>query len=100
MSPEIAKLNRNNTLLIKSPSFVRAGLQVNSRGRGIVGEIPITASPGSLIQYQPANVLWFDASELIGSSRSNVRFELVNEAEQRVPTSGDSYQFVLQLRWA
>ena len=99
LSPSTAQLNRNNTLLIRS-DIVSGGLPVNSNARGIVGEVPINVVPGSLIQYQPQNILWFDASELIGNSRQNIRFELVNEAEQRVPTSGDAYSFVLMLRWS
>jgi hypothetical protein len=80
--------------------MVTAGLPVNSLARGIVGQVPLAGtSPGSLVDYQPNNILWVDASELIGNRRQNVRFELVNEAEQRVPTAGDTYQFVLQLRW-
>ena len=99
VSPETAALNRNNTLLIRT-DLVTAGLPVNSLARGIIGQVPLAGTPpGSLVDYQPNNILWVDASELIGNSRQNVRFELVNEAEQRVPTSGDTYQFVLQLRW-
>ena len=99
ISPAAAKLNRNNTLLIRT-DMITAGLPVNSLARGIIGQVPLAGTaPGSLVNYQPNNILWVDASELIGNSRQNVRFELVNEAEQRVPTSGDTYQFVLQLRW-
>ena len=94
-----AQLNRTNLYLITS-DLVAEGLPVNALARGVIGQVPITSNPGEQVNYQPPQVLWFQAEELIGRPRMNVRFSLVNQNLQATPTSGDSYSFVLQIRWS
>jgi hypothetical protein len=93
-----AQLNRTNMYLLLS-DLVTNGLPVNARGRGVIGVIPIVAATGSQDNYMPTNILWADCSELIGNSRMNVRFQLVNQSLQATPTSGESYSFTIMLRW-
>jgi len=97
-SPNEAKLNRTNLYLLTS-DLVTTGVPVNALSRGVLGQVPIVVNPGEQDVFQPPNVQWFDASELIGRPRMNVRFALVNQDLKPVPTSGDSYSFVLQLRY-
>ena len=93
-----AEFNRNNSYLIKS-NIVSYGIPVNNIAPNIISQIPINVSPGSQINYQPQNVLWVDGSELIGNSRLNLDFELVNQSLQAAPTSGDIWSFVLSIRY-
>jgi hypothetical protein len=98
VSQNQASLNRTNMYLLLS-DLVTNGLAVNARGRGVIGVIPILASVGHQDNYSPTNILWVDASELIGSSRSNIKFQLVNESLQATPMAGESFSFTLMLQW-
>ena len=98
-SPAVAKLNRNNSYLIKT-TLVSSGIPLNSSAQGIISSIPIPAgSVNSLIAYNPPQILWFDCSELIGSTKSNFSFELTNENLQPTPTSGNYYSFTVLIEY-
>ena len=64
-SDNVAQFNRVNSYIIAS-NLVSQGIPVSSQSRGIIATIPISAVPGSQVNYAPQNVLWFDATELIG----------------------------------
>lgn len=93
-----ARLNRTNLYLILS-DMVQTGLTVNALARGVIGQVPIVANPGEQIVHEPSNVNWFAANELIGRPRGSARFSLVNQDLRATPTSGDTYSFVVQIRW-
>ena len=97
-SPGEARLNRVNLFLITS-DLVTTGIPVNALARGVLGQVPINVNPGEQETFQPNNIQWFDASELIGRPRMNVRFALSNQDLSPVPTAGESFSFVLQLRY-
>jgi hypothetical protein len=93
-----AQLNRTNLYLLLS-DLVTNGLPVNALARGVVGVIPITAEPGYQDVYQPTNIMWGDATELIGRPRMNIRFSLVNQSLNPTPTAGETYSFTLVIRY-
>lgn len=89
-----ASFNRNNAYALVS-NLVSLGIPVNNQSRGIIASIPIDVAPGSEINYNPQNVVWFGANDLIGVSKSNITFQLVNQSLQPTPTAGDSYSFTV-----
>lgn len=94
-----AQLNRVNTYLISSPNFIRGGIPTNNTSTGLLCAVPITARPGSLINYQAMNVLWTPAPDLVGKSKTNFTFKLTNEAFAATPTAGDTWSFTLMIRY-
>ena len=94
-----ASFNRNNSYLI-STNMISNGIPVNSNGRGIIASIPIPAgSVNSIISYEPNQLLYFDAGELIGSPKMNFSFSLTNENLQPTPTNGDYWSFSLMIEY-
>jgi hypothetical protein len=94
-----AQLDRVNTYLISSDNFIRGGIPTNSTTAGLLGTVPITAPPGSLINYTAMNILWTPAADLVGKNKSNFLFRLANELGQATPTAGDSWSFTLIIRY-
>lgn len=97
-SDNTAAFNRNNSYVIAS-NLVSQGIPVNSQSQGIIATVPIAIVPGSQVNYSPQNVVWFDAGELIGNSKINMRFMLKNQNLEATPTSGDTWSFVLVIRY-
>ena len=58
---------------------------------GIIADVPITASVGSLINYQPFRPIKSDATELIGNPKQSFTFALVDQLERDVSTLGEEY---------
>ena len=94
----VEKIPLTGPLVIAS-NLVAGGIPVNNSSRGIIATIPISAPPGSQINYSPTNVIWFDAQELIGGQRSNLQFSLLDQNLREAPTGGESYSFVILIRW-
>jgi len=98
-SPNVASFNRNNSYLI-STNMVSSGIPVNSNARGIISSIPIpSGSINAIISYEPNQITWFDASELIGASKMNFSFQLSNENLSPTPTSGDYWSFTFIIEY-
>jgi hypothetical protein len=96
-SQDPANINRNNSYTIQSN--ICDGLVVNRATSGVIASIPIDASPGSQINYDPRQLTWIPASELRGVSRNRLTFQLGNQDLAPTPTSGELYAFVIQIRW-
>ena len=92
-----ANLNRNNSYRIRG-TLVSAGIQVNAIAGGVIAQVPIDQSPGSQINYQPQQSLWFSAGELIGTGKQSLQFFLENEQGESTPTGGEYWSFVVQFR--
>lgn len=92
-----ANLNRNNSYRIRG-TLVSGGIQVNAIAGGVIAQVPIDQSPGSQINYQPQNSLWFGAGELIGTGKQSLQFYLENEKGESTPTGGEYWSFAVQFR--
>lgn len=92
-----AAFNRNNSYTIQSN--ICDGLVVNRATSGVIATIPITAPPGSQINFDPRQLTWIPAPELRGVSRSRLTFQLGNQDLEATPTAGELYTFVVQIRW-
>ena len=92
-----ASFNRVNAYLISTTSM--NGLVVNKNSTGVVTEVPIDAPPGSQIVYQPVYPVWFSAPELLNGGRQKWSFMLTDQSGRPTPTLGESYSFVLSIRY-
>jgi len=98
LADNVAAFNSVNAFLIECGSIVNDGININQIGTSIVGQIPITASPNSLISYSPEQAIWIDSEHLIGANRTDIRFTLKNELLQNVKVL-DAFNFTLSIRW-
>ena len=97
--PNEASLNRVNSYAIQS-DFCTSGIQINGSSRGIMASLPINVGPGRQINYAPAQISWFDASELIGRPKQAVRLALLDQDLRPTPTSGDYWSMALVIKWS
>lgn len=93
-----AAFNRVNSYIIAS-NLVSQGIPVNDKSRGIIATVPITAAPGSQVNYSPQNVIWFDAGELIGQPKINMQFSLLDQNLRSVDIP-DYYSFVVSIKYS
>lgn len=98
LGDNIAKFNSFNLILISMPTLLKQGIPVNAVGKAILGSIPITAKPNSLITYSPSYPIWSDANHLAGSNITNIIFESTNENLQPLYVV-DSYSFILSIEY-
>ena len=99
LSPNSATFNRVNSYVIGSDRFVR-GLNVNGEQLfGAVGNVPITAAPGSQINFDPRQIVWVPADELRGAPIVRPRFTLRDQDGRPTPTGGEDWSFVIEIRW-
>ena len=96
-SDSVAQFNRINSWVIAS-NLVPGGISVNNRMRGIIGQINIVAKPGRQDSYMPTNLTSFDANSLVGASRTNLRFELLDQ-NLRTVAMPDTYSLTLKTSW-
>lgn len=97
-SPNPAAFNADNSYLI-STDLISVGLSINNQSYGILVNVPITAAPGSQIIYSPQNIVWTDASDIIGNQKQFVRFRLTNQSLVPINTVGETWQFTLVIKW-
>ena len=98
VSDGIAIFNSVNTFLISCPALCDDGININSIGASILGEVDVTAPPNNLISFQPNQVAWIDVPGLIGSNRSDITFKLLNEIASDVFVL-DPFSFSVTIRW-
>lgn len=76
--PDVAKFNRFSSFFIRS-NLVSGGIPVNTLSERVIAKVPITARPGSLINYNNVNPPAIDISDLIGQSKQGIWFSLVDD---------------------
>ena len=93
-----AKFNRVNSYAIRS-NIVSEGIPINNTSAGMLASIPITTTAGRQIIYTPQNATKINCDELIGQSKSNFDFSLVDQELRPTPTLGEYYSFILTFRY-
>lgn len=93
-----AAFNRTNSFIITS-DLVSDGIPVNSTAANVLVNVPITAAPGSQVNYAPVNPLVIDASELIGALKNSFAFQLRNQTLETIPTAGELYSLVVEFTY-
>jgi hypothetical protein len=94
----IAEFNRVNSYIIAS-NVISNGIPLNGGGRGIIASVPINVNPGSQISYQPQSPIAINASELIGNSKLNIDFELLDQELRPTPTASEDWSFVVSIKY-
>ena len=97
-APNEARYNRVMNYFIRS-NLVSDGIPVNNTSTGIISEIPIDVRVGSLINFIPTNPMRSDCSDLIGNSKSVIRFTLVDQLGRDVSTSGEEWSLAIIFRY-
>ena len=93
-----ARFNAIDFFLIQS-SIVNRGIRTNNTFQSVVCQVPITSPPGSLIVFQPVNLQWTAAPELLGSTVSTIQTSLLDSNGRAVNTQGEPYSVTMQVRW-
>ena len=83
--------------LIICNELVGDGLPLNNVGLGIIGAVPITAAPGSLIAYEAQNILWIQCDQLAGQNLSSLTFQLTNERGEEIQIN-DDFNFTVVIK--
>ena len=91
-----ASFNRINFYYIKS-SLVNQGLSINGISGNIIAQVPITAAPGSQINYQPQNVIAIQARGLIGNPRQQITFQLLDDQLRSVDNLGQFWSVTIEI---
>ena len=97
-SDNTAVFNRINSFFVRS-SMVNNGLPLNNVGSGIIAAIPITAAPGSQINYAPTIPIAVDASDLPGTTLQFISFDLLDQELRYVNTVGEDWSITLAIKY-
>jgi hypothetical protein len=97
-SDNTAVFNRINSFFVRS-SMVNNGLPLNNVGSGIIAAIPITAAPGSQINYARAIPIAVDANNLVGNALQFISFDLLDQDLRFVNTVGEDYSITLAIKY-
>lgn len=98
LADNVAAFNTINYFLISS-DIVNKGIRFNNRYNQIIGQVLIDVSPGSQIVSTPFNPPKIDMSELIGTNRTNIRFNLYDDSFRSVDTNGENWTCRLAIRY-
>ena len=94
-----ANFNRINSFFIRS-SLVMAGLPINTFNAGIIASVPITASPGSQINYQPTVPISVDGSNLPNSPLQYISFDLLDQKLRPVNTMSECWSIIIHIKFS
>ena len=75
-------------------SLVSNGLPINGIYKNILGEVPVSATPGELFHFKARNpAVSFNANELIGTSWNNLQFWITSQNDNNLNMSGEYWSF-------
>lgn len=98
-----AQLNRNDVYLISGTFISSGGIPINNNALGVMASVPISANPGSLINYVASMPIATPADELIGVLKTGFQFKITNGALAATPTGGGRttqfWSFVVTLKY-
>jgi hypothetical protein len=83
-----AQLNRNDLYLISGTFISSGGIPINNNALGVMASVPISAAPGSLINYVAPMPIATPADELIGVLKTGFQFRITNGSLATTPTGG------------
>ena len=98
LAPNVAQFNTVNSLLIHS-DLTTLGIRFNNSYNQSISQVLINVPPGSQIISKPYNPPKVNIQDLAGSTRSNIRFWLTNEKDERVNTNGEYWTARLAIRY-
>lgn len=98
LAPNVAAFNNIEYFLIHS-DLVARGLRVNNSYYQTIGQVLITAAPGSQIVSTPFHPALSQVPELIGSRRSQMRFWLTDENNELVNTNSEDWSARIVIKY-
>ena len=81
---KIAAFNNTNTFNILS-DIVSNGIPINNIGKNLIANVPITASVGSIVNYEPRHPTHVNANELRGKSKQNFYIQIADDNGDALP---------------
>ena len=97
-SDNVAAFNRVNSFILTS-DLVSNGIPTNSTAAKILANVPITSSAGNQVNFQPQTPTRVSIRELIGGSRTNFSFQILDQLLRPLDTNSEFYTMLLTLRW-
>jgi hypothetical protein len=97
LAPNIAGFNTINNFLITT-DLINNGLPVNAQSAGILAQIPITATPNSLINFNPPQIVYIQCDHLIGKARQVISFRLTDELLGKIKVL-EPFNFVMTIKY-
>jgi hypothetical protein len=98
VAPNVANFNTLSGYLIAA-DLVDQGIPINATGQSIIASVPITAKPGSTINYQPFFPIPVNARGLIGNPRSTIIVRLLDQNGDDIDTLGESWSVQIQIKY-
>lgn len=98
VAPNVAAFNSVNQFQIHS-TLVEQGIPYGNQYTRLIGQVPIAAAPGSLINYEPTNAPACSADSLLGGVLQRVTSVLTDEKNMLVDTNGETWTYTVDLRW-
>jgi hypothetical protein len=98
VAPNVAAFNSINSFQIHS-SLVEQGIAYGNQYTRLVAQVPVSAAPGSIINYEPMSPSICSANSLLGGTQQRVVSVLTNERNELVDTNGETWSYTVELRW-
>lgn len=98
IASNVASFNQINYFLISS-NIVSQGIRINNKFNNILSQVLITVSPGSQQVSAPFNPAKIQCNELVGSSRTNLKFSLTDDKLRAVDTNGEYFTLRLVIKY-
>lgn len=97
-APNVANFNEIDYFLLQT-DLVQSGVAFNNQSLQTVQQILITSPPGSQIITEKFNPVRIDASNLIGSSRNQVRVWVTDQNNNIINTNGETFSALFVIRY-
>jgi hypothetical protein len=93
-----ANFNSLNSYLIHSTA-VDWGIPINNIGQNIVAKVPILASPGLQINWEPQNPIRMPVDRLKGMKLTSFVNSITNQDNEQLDMLGERWDFTVLFRW-
>lgn len=94
-----AKFNNIDYYLIRCPTLLNRGLEINGNYVGILVKIDAKAEVNSKIVYDPRQTVTIPAPELKGIDLSKMTFELCDQTGTLVDTRGENFSVLFEIHY-
>ncbi len=98
LAPSVASFNRVNFFLIHS-DMTNKGIRFNNNYNQTIAQVLIDVPPGSQIVSKPFNPAKVNAPELSGATRTNLRFWLTDDNNNRINTNNEYWSARIVIHW-
>lgn len=94
---DIAQFSDLTTILIHSS--LSTGTIFNGNSSDVLGTVPITAAPGSLITYYPTNIIKIPSNNLIGIQITSATFYITDQKNKLLNTNKENWNFEMTIEY-